>query len=715
MNAMNKIFQGQNNNFNNILKYVSAYFAPVFALALAGCALVWLQWVFLGQKGEAFKVGKPAPETYRAISPMRYDDKTATETLKTLARERVVSVTVRDMAAKSRLRRRLEELSSLRGSLSQAHKPYPAYLPEALVKAIANLSAADRFRILNLTAQVGSAYIDRLETENISSSNSAAETALLWQEINKLELPANDANFIYQILSRLGNLNFSADADLTAKAREAAVNDIPAIERRFEIGDVIIARDEIVTNQTANLLRLQGYTEDVFPVTQLSIVIMLAVLLPLWLNIPFKEIKDNRPSQRCVVLIIIAAWLLETVAARSLKLAGAGIAPAVLLAYLCTSGEFAFTIALASAASASFIIMGLAVNDLILILSSSVIASTLGFYLFTRLESRTHIGKRFLIFIFIMTLTRLFILWLQGIMPNIDFEFNMDSSSLFNECVIFALVEVAGCMSVVFILPLIENYIDVLSVLQLRELSHPSSPLLRQMQREAPGTYQHCLTIASLAEAVAPELGLDVNLMKTGAYYHDIGKMRKPQYFVENQGGGINTHDAMSPKLSALSIIWHIKDGLESAREAKLPRRIQDFIAEHHGTTCVRYFYNKACAQAKPGEVINWADFCYPGPKPQTKETALLMIIDSVEAAVRSANLGRRPSEYDANAKNKGKSQYILALQQIISQVINSKINEGQFDEVNLTQRDLTQIKNSLLTALLSMYHTRSVKKIEKK
>ncbi|MBR1417407.1 MAG: HDIG domain-containing protein, partial [Synergistaceae bacterium] len=273
------------------------------------------------------------------------------------------------------------------------------------------------------------------------------------------------------------------------------------------------------------------------------------------------------------------------------------------------------------------------------------------------------------------------------------------------------------CMSVVFILPLIENYIDVLSVLQLRELSHPSSPLLRQMQREAPGTYQHCLTIASLAEAVAPELGLDVNLMKTGAYYHDIGKMRKPQYFVENQGGGINTHDAMSPKLSALSIIWHIKDGLESAREAKLPRRIQDFIAEHHGTTCVRYFYNKACAQAKPGEVINWADFCYPGPKPQTKETALLMIIDSVEAAVRSANLGRRPSDYDAKQphQNKGKSQYILALQQIISQVINSKINEGQFDEVNLTQRDLTQIKNSLLTALLSMYHTRSVKKIEKK
>ena len=714
---MSKIF---NFNINNILKYINLYFVPIFVLVLAGSALVWLQWVFLGQKGEAFKVGKPAPETYRAISPMRYDDKAAAKTLKNLARERVVSVTVRDMAAKSRLKRRLEELSSLRGASALVHKSYPAYLPEALVKAIANLSAADRLRILNLTAEVGSSYIDRLEAENISSSNSAAETALLWQEINKLALPANDANFIYQILSRLGNLNFSEDADLTDKAREAAADDIPAIERRFEIGDVIIARDEIVTDQTAVLLRLQGYTENVFPVTHLSIVIVLSVLLPLWLNIPFKKNKDDRPSRRCVAFIIIIAWLLETIASRSLKLEGAGVAPTVLLAYLCVPSEFAFMIALASTASSGFIIMGLAANDLILILSLSVIASTLGFYLFTRFESRTQISRKFLIFITVITFTRLFILWLQGIMPDINFEFSIGGSSLMNECVLFALADVIGCMSVVFILPLIENYINVLSVLQLRELSHPSSPLLRQMQREAPGTYQHCLNIASLAEAVAPELGLDVNLMKTGAYYHDIGKMRKPQYFVENQGGGINTHDAMSPKLSALSIIWHIKDGLESAREAKLPRRIQDFIAEHHGTTCVRYFYNKACAQAKPGEVVNWADFCYPGPKPQTKETALLMIIDSVEAAVRSANLGRRPSYYDANAKsqahqNKGKSQYILALQQIISQVINSKINEGQFDEVNLTQRDLTQIKNALLTALLSMYHTRSVKKIEKK
>lgn len=709
---MNKNLISQNKI--KILRYISIYFAPVFALAFFGCALVWLQWMFLGQKGEAFKVGSPAPETYRAISPMRYDDKTATETLKKLARDKVVSVTVRDMAAKSRLRRRLEELGALRDNVNAQ---YPPYLPEALVKAIVNLSAADRFRILNLTAQVGSAYIDRLEAENISSvNNNAAETALLWQEINNLSLPANDANFIYQILSRLGNLNFSSDAELTEMAREAAADDIPAIERRFEIGDVIIARDEIVTAQTANLLRLQGYTEDMFPVTHFAIVIMLAFLLPMWMSIPIKEIKDDLPSNQCVIVIILTAWLLEILAARLLKLEGAGIAPAVLMSYLCVSDfSFAFTLALAACASAALIIMGLAISDLILILAMSIIAATLGFYLFRRLESKTQISKRFVIFILIMTAARLSILWIQGIMPNITFEFDLDGSTLLNECVLFAIADIAGCVGIVSILPLVEDYLGVLSALRLRDLSHPSSKLLRQMQRETPGTYQHCLTIATLAEAVAPELGLNINLMKSGAYYHDIGKMRKPQYFVENQGGGANTHDKLTPKMSAMSIIWHVKDGLETAREAKLPKRIQDFIAEHHGTTCVRYFYNKARAEAKPGEVIEWSDFCYPGPKPQSKETALLMIIDSIEAAVRSANLGRRPSDYDNNHENKGKSQYILALQQIISQVINSKINEGQFDEVNLTQKDITKIKGALLNALLSMYHTRSVKKIEKK
>ena len=201
---------------------------------------------------------------------------------------------------------------------------------------------------------------------------------------------------------------------------------------------------------------------------------------------------------------------------------------------------------------------------------------------------------------------------------------------------------------------------------------------------------------------------MDVNLLRAGAYYHDIGKLRRPQFFVENQGGGHNIHDEMSPMLSAITIISHVKDGLELAWEAKLPERIQDFIAEHHGTTCTRYFYNNAVAA---GENVEWSSFCYPGPKPQSRETALLMITDSVEAAVRAANI----RDLGATDNNHGKGQAYLTVEKIVNQVINSKINEKQFEEVNFTQKDFKIIKETLINVLLSMYHTRRVKKIEKK
>ena len=258
------------------------------------------------------------------------------------------------------------------------------------------------------------------------------------------------------------------------------------------------------------------------------------------------------------------------------------------------------------------------------------------------------------------------------------------------------------------VLQYFEEYLGTLSIMSIREISNPSSPLLRDLQRQAPGTYQHSLTIATLIEAVGMELGMDTNLLRAGAYYHDIGKLRKPEYFVENQGGGVNIHDSMSPMLSSLAIISHVKDGLELAWEAKLPKRIRDFIAEHHGDTSTRYFYNKAVAQ---GENVEWQQFCYPGPKPQSRETALLMITDSVEAAVRAANI----RELASDDSNDGKGQAVAKIEKIVRQVITSKINEKQFDNVAFTMKDFTVIEQTLISVLISMYHTRHVKKIERR
>ena len=691
-------------NFSFIIQFIG----PVVFLLIAGISLVLAQWVFLNRRGDSFAVGEPSPETYRVITHMRYDDHDSAETLRSMVSESIAGVTIRDVSAKSRLQRRLETLSSVKDVQSAKSSAYLSYLPEAFIRVFLRLNDTDKARIINAAYLVGSSYIDRLEAEKVYRNNTALMTAILWEEINKSEIVPNDANFVYQILAGLGNLNFRVDNDLTELARRAAIHDVPAIDRRLEPGDIIVNRGEIVTEQTASLLRLQGYTEDVFPVTQLCVVIMCVIILPLWLDILKRGAGDQKPTWWCVVFIIITAWGCETLASR-LGINGGGVLPAVTMAFLCMQDYLAFCFAFMASASGVFVIAGQSVSSMILLSALAIFGSTLGFYLLRNLESRRQVSRRTFVLTFLMTIHRMAVRMLQG--PSFirdDFRLFIPLGDFWHEALFFFLYEAFMTHIMLMVLQYFEEYLGTLSVLSLREISHPSNPLLRDLQRNAPGTYQHCLTIATLIEAVGIKLGMDVNLLRAGAYYHDIGKLRKPSYFVENQGGGKNTHDELSPTLSSMAIIAHVKDGLELAWEAKLPKRIRDFIAEHHGTTCTRYFYNKAVAM---GEKVEWSQFCYPGPKPQTRETALLMIVDSVEAAVRAANI----RELEAEDTNDGKGHAVTKIEQIIHQVINSKINEEQFDNVNFTQKDFATIKQTLKTVLISMYHTRKVKKIERK
>ncbi|MBQ7593207.1 MAG: HDIG domain-containing protein [Synergistaceae bacterium] len=691
-------------NFSFLIQYIG----PVIFLLIAGISLVLAQWAVLNRRGDSFAVGEPSPETYRVITHMRYDDQDSAEALRSMVSESIVGVTVRDVSAKSRLQRRLETLQNIKDVSSAKSSPYLSYLPEAFLRVFLKLLNDDRARIINLAYQVGSSYIDRLEAEKVYRNNTALMTAILWEEINKSGAIQSDANFVYQILAGLGNLNFRVDDDLTDLARRSAIRDVPVIDRRLEPGDVIVNRGEIVTEQTAALLRLQGYTEDVFPVTQLFVVITCVFVLPLWLDILKRGAGDQKPTWWLVVFIIIVAWSCETFASR-LGINGAGVLPAVTASFLCMQDYLAFCFAFIASTSGVFVITGQAVSSMILLSAVAIFASTTGFYLLRNLESRRQVSRRTFAMTFILTIQRMAVRWLQGpAFVRDNFRLFIPLGEFWQEAALFFVYEAFMTHIMLMLLQYFEDYLGTLSVLSLREISHPSNPLLRDLQRNAPGTYQHCITIATLIEAVGMKLGMDVNLLRAGAYYHDIGKLRKPLFFVENQGGGKNTHDDLSPTLSSMAIISHVKDGLELAWEAKLPKRIRDFIAEHHGTTCTRYFYNKAVAM---GEKVEWSQFCYPGPKPQTRETALLMIIDSVEAAVRAANI----RELEAEDTNDGKGHAVSKIEQIIHQVINSKINEAQFDDVNFTQKDFATIKQTLKSVLLSMYHTRRVKKIERK
>ena len=240
------------------------------------------------------------------------------------------------------------------------------------------------------------------------------------------------------------------------------------------------------------------------------------------------------------------------------------------------------------------------------------------------------------------------------------------------------------------LLPFFESMFDIVTNVKLLELSNPNNPLLKKLLMEAPGTYHHSVIVANLAEVATEAVGGNALLARIGAYYHDIGKTKKPYFFKENQLGKENPHDDITPELSKLLIISHVKDGLELAREYKLPKVIQDFIPTHHGKTLVKYFYLTAKNNAENPDDIKEEDYMYQVPKPKTKEQCILMLADSVEAAVRSIS-------------NPTKEK----IENMVDNIVKDKLSSGQLDDSQLTISDVKKIKKCFLKTLNGIYHER--------
>ena len=240
------------------------------------------------------------------------------------------------------------------------------------------------------------------------------------------------------------------------------------------------------------------------------------------------------------------------------------------------------------------------------------------------------------------------------------------------------------------LLPFLESSFNLVTNMKLLELSNPNNLLLKRLLMEAPGTYHHSIMVANLAEVAAEEVGANPMLVRVGAYYHDIGKIKRPFFFGENQLGGVNPHDKISPALSTTIIISHVKDGVELAKEYDVPTIVTDMIAQHHGTTLVKYFYYTLKNNSENPDLIKEDDFRYPGPKPQTKEAAIIMMADSVEAAVRSI---QEPT--------------LDKIEAMVNNIIKDKLNSNQLNECDLTFKDLEVIKACFLKVLKGIYHHR--------
>ena len=241
------------------------------------------------------------------------------------------------------------------------------------------------------------------------------------------------------------------------------------------------------------------------------------------------------------------------------------------------------------------------------------------------------------------------------------------------------------------LLPLLEKIFRISTSMTLLDYSDANQPLLKRLAMEAPGTFSHSLLIGSIAEAAAESIGRNGLLCRVGAYYHDIGKINKPDYFAENEIGSTSRHKELSPAMSQLIIVGHVKDGVEMAKEYGLPAVLRQFIETHHGTTLVEFFYNEAKKkrddkQSPPSE----SEFRYAGPKPRTKEAAIVMLSDSVEGAVRSLS-DVTPTKIEA----------------VVHNMAMKRLQDGQFDECDLSLRELSQIEASVSKTLAAHYHSR--------
>jgi len=247
------------------------------------------------------------------------------------------------------------------------------------------------------------------------------------------------------------------------------------------------------------------------------------------------------------------------------------------------------------------------------------------------------------------------------------------------------------------------NLFGILTVFQLLELANPSQPLLRRLLVETPGTYHHSIMVGNLGERAAESIGADPLLTRIAAYYHDIGKLANPMAFIENQAGGENVHDQLEPEVSAQVLKQHVADGINIAYEARLPKSLIAFIPQHHGTAIMSYFYARAREQAAEhfgglataegrtaADAVDQRRFRHAGPKPQSREAALIMLADGVEASVRSLSSRDEP-----------------AIRAMVTRIIEERLHDGQFDECDLTLRDVEHIREAFVTQLLGMYHQR--------
>lgn len=643
-------------------EYRFRWIATILVVSAAASMLTMAWWLHDGEG--SFHAGSPAPQTYFAHSRMKILDENATRALREQRISDIGGVLVRDRGFVREIRDKFLMLEL---------GDYSGALPDPLAEILESLPDDSRIRVASASSRIGTALLE---------SNKLPERGLdpIWNALEASDLSIPERNLVFQILDHVMGQSLVLDPDATREFKSQAAADVVPVERILSVGDTIVRKGEIITPELALVLRAQGYQERSFPRNTMIFVIFSVMLWTSWMwwYAQRQEFNFDAREWGYIISILLFGWAAMFVSAH---FGGNGLGVLTLAgwAYLGLPGSFSFHLVLWGGIIGSIITSGSSSMDLMLSVFASGMTASVGYVLMRKISNRYELVRKLVLLGAGLSFGAFMIRWGLYLPSGWGiFFFHLLSSF------IWVLVTLAA-------LPVWEKFFDILTPIRLVDLTHSSHPLLKRLQVEAPGTYHHSLMVGTLAEAAAESLKMNSLLLKAGAFFHDAGKLRRPQFFVENQQTGHNPHDELAPTLSALIIISHVRDGLEIARQYGIPQKIRVFIREHHGTTCLGYFFRKAVT-LDPN--LQMDQFCYPGNRPRSRESAVIMLADSVEAAVRAAA---------------GDISDPRELEEAVSEVIGTKIAESQLEEVPLTFQDLTKIRIAFVDTLKHMYHTRKV------
>ncbi|HEY8391539.1 MAG TPA: HDIG domain-containing metalloprotein [Capillibacterium sp.] len=570
---------------------------------------------------------------------------------------------------------------ALRRELEQVDAKF-AEVPDVTLNTVLVMEAADYERMIKNLRQVYVAFETERKIGPQTMDTVEEELRRYVGEERFLVLP-QDQTVIQPLIEAMLFTNLIRDEAKIRQLQEEARRRVPPV--KVEKGSLILSEGDIVTNEHIQILRDLALIDNsgnraliFFSLAVFSLLLIAICLLYIYF---FKKelIKEERHLYLMALVTVVVLAVAKAISLLNVDW----------LSYLVPLAFAGIVLSFLSKPDVAWVITALLSLMIGLIFDFSLtltvfyfINGTAAIYLMFNLTQRKEMIRRGWYLAGINFFTVFSLGFLFGIKRV---------TSLFLYALIAGFNGILATALANGFLPFFEHLFGLTSPLSLLELANPNMPLLKRLLIEAPGTYHHSILVGNLAEAAADAIGADSLLVRVGAYYHDVGKLRRPYFFVENQITNDNPHEKLAPSLSTLIITSHVRDGVELARSYGLPQCIIDIIEQHHGTDLIRYFYQQASEKVQEEkETVEKTDFSYPGPRPQTKEAALIMLADAVEAAARAMG---QPSS--------------ARLEALVDKILKERLETGQLDETNLTLRDLDKIKDAFLKVLGGIFHHR--------